>query len=119
MKTNLLKTALLAASFLGVVSSASAETVHANIPFAFYANGKAMPAGTYTVQTIGGATPVLLFVNDATSEKAMAFARTASDSSGNSSLALIIKTASKTYELSMTAPASSLKGALLTLTPGK
>ena len=47
MKTNLLKSAVLMSSLLGALSSASAETLHARIPFAFSAGGNSMPAGNY------------------------------------------------------------------------
>ena len=49
LKTNLLKSAILVASLLGALGSASAETLHARIPFAFSAGGKAMPAGDYSI----------------------------------------------------------------------
>jgi hypothetical protein len=117
MKSNLLKTALLASAFFGALGTASAEIVHANIPFEFSANGKIMPAGGYLVQSLPGSSSVLVFVNDATGAKAIAFARTISDASGKHEGTFFIKTAYKTYELGM-AP-TPLKGALLTLMPGK
>ena len=47
MKTNLLKSAFWMTSLFGALSSASAETLHARIPFAFSAGGTSMPAGNY------------------------------------------------------------------------
>jgi hypothetical protein len=114
MKTSILKTLVLAATMTGAASIASAETVHATIPFAFTANGAAMPAGSYTIRTMPGSSAVLLFENDATKAKAIAFARTSSDS-GKSSFA--IKMATSTYELSK--ETGVLKGALLAVTPAK
>jgi len=114
MKTNFLKTALLAASFFGVVATASAETIHANIPFAFTANGTPMPAGAYTIRSMSSTPNILVFENDATKAKAIAFARTAYEST-DATVGFVLKTAASTYELSM-APASSVKGALLAIT---
>jgi hypothetical protein len=107
MKSNLLKTALLAVSFLG---AASAEVIHTNMPVAFYANGKAMPAGAYTVRTLPGTTSVVVFTNDATGEKALAFARPMLAPAGKSGTS---------YELSMEPGSTSLKGTALALTRGK
>jgi hypothetical protein len=76
MKTNLLKSAVLVASLLGALSSASAETLHARIPFGFSAGGTAMPAGAYSISTIPGASMVLLFENEATKAQAIVFVRT-------------------------------------------
>jgi hypothetical protein len=61
----------------------------------------------------------VVFVNEKTSEKAMAFARTAVDPAGASALTLTLKAPGKTYELSMAPSRGSLKGVLLTLTPSK
>ena len=112
MKTTL-KTLVLAVTMIGAASIASAETVKATIPFSFSANGTAMPAGIYTVRTLSMGS-VLLFENEATKEKAIAFARPAS-AAGKSAFA--IKMATATYELSNATP--SLKGALLAVTPAK
>jgi hypothetical protein len=114
MKTNLLKTALLAASFFGVAATASAEIVHANIPFEFSANGKSMPAGMYTIQPLAGSSSILVFKNETTNEKAMAFVRT-TPSASSKGVALTIKTAYVTYELSQL-PKADLSGALLSVT---
>lgn len=76
MKTNLLKSAVLVASLLGALGSASAETLHARIPFGFSAGGKAMPAGAYSISTIPGAPSVLLFENETTKMQAIVFVRT-------------------------------------------
>ena len=70
MKTSILKSLVLAATMTGAASLASAETVHATIPFAFTANGTAMPAGSYTVRTMSGTSSTLVFENDATKAKA-------------------------------------------------
>jgi hypothetical protein len=78
MKANLLKSAVLMASLAAALTPASAETLHATIPFGFSANGIAMPAGTYAISTIPNATPLLLFENEATKVKAIVFARYAS-----------------------------------------
>jgi hypothetical protein len=114
MKTTLLKTIVFAATVMGSASIASAETVHATIPFSFMANGTSMPAGSYTVRTMPGSATVLLFENDATKAKALAFARTSADA-GKATFA--IKMATVTYELSK--ETSTLKGALLAVTPAK
>ncbi|MEO5926605.1 MAG: hypothetical protein ABIR70_22505 [Bryobacteraceae bacterium] len=115
MKTSILKTLVLAATMIGAASIASAETVHATIPFEFMANGVAMPAGAYSVSTVSGSSTVLLFENEATKAKALAFARTISSPAGKSAFA--IKIATVTYEMSK--DAASLKGALLAVTPAK
>jgi hypothetical protein len=112
MKSNLLKLALLA---LTITASASAESVHATIPFEFTANGKMLPAGTYTVRTISGVSNLLLFVNESTNEKALAFVRTAL--TGQSVQSFTIQTAEKSYELSM--PSGSRKAVLLTIKPAR
>jgi hypothetical protein len=100
MKTNLLNSALLFAFLLSTVSFAAAETVHANIPFEFLANGQPMPAGAYTVRSTIGAPSFLLFVNETTGEKAFAFARTTHDVSSKSESSFTLRTAEKSYELS-------------------
>ncbi len=97
MKTSILKTLVLAATMTGAASIASAETVKATIPFAFSANGTAMPAGAYTVRTISGSPAILVFENVATKATAIAFAR-ASVAGSKSSFS--IKMATATYELS-------------------
>ena len=111
MKTSISKTLVLTVAALGLSSLASAETVHAAIPFEFKVNGTTMPAGTYTVRTMSGSSPILLFENDATKAKALAFARVAPTASKD---ALAIKMATATYEVSK--ESSSLKGALLSVT---
>jgi len=130
MKTNLLKSALLAASLLGAVSSASAETLHARIPFGFSAGGKDMPAGAYSISTIPGAPTVLLFENETTKMQAIVFARSSPGalakpesplmftSSDRTELANIV-TDGWTYELSVCPASKSLKGAALAITSGK
>ncbi len=98
MKTKFLKSAFLVISFLNVVGSAVAETVHAIIPFEFSANGKLMPAGFYSVRSIPGSTSVLLFVNETSGEKGLSFARTTVDAV-SSAQAFSIKTSERTYEV--------------------
>lgn len=119
MKTKLLKPVLLAASILGIVSSASGETVHASIPHEFFLNGKAMPAGIYTVRPLSGTPSILLFVNEETREKALAFARTVPDTSGEHPLALLIKAAERSYEVGIAPARSSTKKSFLSLVPAK
>jgi hypothetical protein len=63
MKT-ILKSAVLVASLLGVLSPASAETLHARIPFGFSVGGAAMPAGLYVIRPILDASALLLFENE-------------------------------------------------------
>jgi hypothetical protein len=96
-----------AVSFLG---AASAEVIHTNMPVAFYATGKAMPAGAYTVRTLPGTTSVVVFTNDATDQKALAFARTALAAPGKSGTA---------YELTTTQGSTSLRGIALALKPSE
>ena len=78
MKTNLLKSVVLVASLLGALGIASAETLHAKIPFGFSAGGKAMPAGVYTIRAIPNAPGVLLFENETTKMQAIVFVRSGS-----------------------------------------
>lgn len=121
MKTNLLKSAVLAASLLGALNSASAATLHASIPFGFSAGGKAMPAGTYSISTIPGAPTVLLFENEATKMQAMVFVRTGISTpdkpvtplmfTGERTELVHIAADGWTYELSTYAASKSLKGA--------
>lgn len=115
MKTNFLKSTLVAASFLCIAGSAVAETVHANIPFDFYANGYAMPAGNYTVRPLPGSATVLLFVNEATGKQALAFARTAQDVVAKGAPALTIRTEQKLYELTITSSRGARKNAAIAL----
>jgi hypothetical protein len=131
MKTNLLKSALLIASVLGAFSSASAETLHARIPFAFSAAGTSLPAGTYVISTMAHTPQVLLFENEETKVQTMVFARTAmampaklaspltftADSSESMALTNIA-TDDWTYELNMRSRRRALKGVALTLTSG-
>ena len=77
LKTNLVKSAVLLASLMGTLGSASAKTVHATIPFGFSAGGMAMPAGTYTIRTLPtGASQVLLFDNETAKMQAIVLVRT-------------------------------------------
>jgi hypothetical protein len=119
MKSTLLKTTLLAVSVLGAVSSASAETVHAKIPFEFFVNGTAMPAGSYTVRTLTGTSPALVFENDLTKVQAIAFARTTGAGAATTASTFTVKTASTAYEVNLGAPTNPLKGVVLALTPAK
>jgi hypothetical protein len=126
MKTNLLKSAVLAASLLGALNSASAETLHARIPFGFSAGGTAMPAGAYSISTIPGAPTVLLFENEATKMQAMVFVRTgiaAPDKpatpltfTGERTELANIATDGWTYELSTYSAPKSLKRTALAIT---
>jgi hypothetical protein len=121
MKSNLLKSAVLVASLLGALGSASAETLHARIPFGFSAGGKAMPAGAYTICTIPGAPGVLLFENETTKMQAMVFVRTGIATpakpvtpltfTGERTELAHIATDGWTYELSTYSAPKSLKGA--------
>jgi hypothetical protein len=129
MKTNLLKSAVLVASLMGALSSASAETLHARIPFGFSAGGTAMPAGAYSICTIPGSPHVLLFENETTKMQAIVFVRTGmstpaepavplmftSSGSERTELANIV-TDGWTYELSTHRAPKSLKGAALAIT---
>lgn len=126
MKTNLLKSAVLAASLLGALNSASAETLHASIPFGFSAGGTAMPAGAYSISTIPGAPTVLLFENEATKMQAMVFVRTGIATADKPVTPLtftaerteLAKIAAEgwTYELSTYPAPKALKGAALAIT---
>ncbi|MCU1339342.1 MAG: hypothetical protein JWO19_4923 [Bryobacterales bacterium] len=131
MKTNLLKSAVLLASLLGALSSASAETMHARIPFGFSASGTTMPAGPYAISPIAHTTSILLFENEETKVQTIVFARTldtpakparpltfAADASERMELTNIAA-AGWTYELNLHSPKRMLKGVALTLTSGK
>jgi len=131
MKTNLLKSALLIASVFGAFSSASAETLHARIPFAFSADGTSLPAGTYIISSMTHIPEVLLFENEETKVQTLVFARAAmampaklaspltftADSSESMALTNIA-TDDRTYELNMRSARRGLKGVALTLTSG-
>jgi hypothetical protein len=129
MKTNLLKSAVLVTSLLGALSSASAETLHASIPFGFSAGGVAMPPGAYSISTIPGSSSVLLFENETTKMQAIVFVRTGMSMSNNPATPLLftsgagqrtelanIVTDGSTYELSVHPAPKSLKGAALAIT---
>jgi hypothetical protein len=129
MKTNLLKSAVLVATLLGALGSASAETLHARIPFGFSAGGKAMPAGAYSISTIPGAPSVLLFENETTKMQAIVFVRTDPRTPANPATPLVftssggertelanIVTDGSSYELSVHPASKSLKGAALAIT---
>jgi len=128
MKTTLLKSAVLVASVLGAISSASAETLYAKIPFGFSAGGTAMPAGAYTIRPMPGIHSALLFENETTKMQAIVLVRTApaapsmpaepltffTGSSESRELAHIATT-TWTYELSVRPATKSLKGAALAI----
>jgi hypothetical protein len=127
MKTNILKSVVLVASLVGAVGSASAETLHARIPFGFSAGGKDMPAGAYSISTILGAPTVLLFENETTKMQALVFARTGSSAAAKLPSPLMftsgapaelanIMTDRWTYELSVHSAPKLLKGAALAIT---
>ena len=127
LKTNLVKSAVLVASLMGALGSASAETLHARIPFGFSAGGKEMPAGAYSISTIPGAPTVLLFENETTKMQAIVFARSSPGAMANSPSPLMftsgdrtelanIVTDGYTYELSVRPTPKSLKGAALAIT---
>ena len=131
MKTNLLKSTVLAASVLGALSSASAETLHARIPFGFSAAGTAMPAGSYLIRPMPNAPYVLLFENETTKMQAIVFVRTAAGAPGKTAPPLTftaysseqmelasIAASTWTYELSTHSTQKPLKGVALTLTSG-
>ncbi len=127
MKTNLLKSILLGASLLGALGSASAETLHARIPFGFSAGGMAMPAGAYSIRTIPNVPYVLLFENETTKMRAIVFVRSGMrapvkpatplmfTSAGERTELANIATDGWTYELSVYPAAKSLKGAALAI----
>ena len=52
MKNLTTKMTIAAAAFVAAAGIASAQTMEANIPFAFRASGKVLPAGTYKVQLL-------------------------------------------------------------------
>ena len=128
MKTNLLKSVVLVASLLGTLGSASAETLHARIPFGFSAGGNAMPAGDYLIRTIPNAPYVLLFENETTKMQALVFVRTGMNArakpatpltfisnAGESTQLANIATDSGMYEISVHPAVKSLKGAALAI----
>ena len=128
MKTNLLKSTVLAASLLGALTSASAETLHARIPFGFSAAGNTMPAGAYSIRPIPNAPSVLLFENETTKMQAIVFARRTADApekpaepltfngSGERMELINIAAAGWVYELDMNPARRSQKGAVLAIT---
>jgi len=129
MKTNLLKSAVLMASLAAALTPASAETLHATIPFGFSADGMTMPAGTYAIRTIPNPSPVLLFENEATKVKAIVFAHQTSGTPAKPAAQLIfssrasefveltnITTMGSAYEINMHAARGSLKNTALALT---
>jgi hypothetical protein len=63
MKTTTTKLTIAAAFLALATGFASAQTVKADIPFAFRAGGKMMPAGEYTLQTTSSTVPVLALRN--------------------------------------------------------
>ena len=133
LKTNLMKSAVVVASLMGALSSASAETLHARIPFGFSAGGKVMPAGVYSIFTIANAPTVLLFENETTKMQAMVFVRTSASAPAKTATPLMftsgagegselanIVTDGSTFEFSVRTASKSLKGAALAITsPGK
>jgi hypothetical protein len=132
MKTNLLKTVVLAASLLVMLTPASAETLYARIPFGFSASGTIMPAGPYAIRPIPNTHSILLFENEETKEKVLVFARVAYTAPAQAAAPLMfasgisdgvaltnIATAAWTYELSMHPIRASLKGATLVIASAK
>ena len=76
MKSLTMRFTIAAAAFVAVAGVASAQTMEAKIPFAFHANGKALPAGTYRV-TLGygsAANPIVRISNSQTLEQSLALA---------------------------------------------
>ena len=131
MKTNLLKSAVLMACLFGALSSASAETLRARIPFAFSAAGTSMPAGNYAISTMRDAPQLLLFENEDTKMQAIVLVRTVSGMpakpvqpltftaySSESVELTNIAASSWTYELSTHSVHKAMKGVALTLTSG-
>jgi hypothetical protein len=127
MKTTLLKSAILMASLAAALSPASAETLHANIPFGFSAGGMAMPAGAYSIRTISAAPAVLLFENETTKMQAIVFVRTGSSVAAKPASPLMFTSGARaelanivtdgwTYELNVHPALKSLKGAALAIT---
>ena len=129
MKTTLLKSALLVASLMGALSSASAETLHVNIPFGFTAGGIVMPPGSYSIRPLPSAPTVLLFENETTKMQAIVFARASTDApsrpvtpltftsdTGEGAELANIAAAGWTYELSVHPVTRPLKGAALAIT---
>jgi len=132
MKTNLLKTVVLAASLLVVLTPASAESLHARIPFGFSANGTSLPAGPYAIRSIPNTPYLLLFENEETKEQALVFARLATTAAsqpamplkfaagaGDSMALTNIAMAACTYELSTRSIAAAPKGAPLAIASAK
>jgi hypothetical protein len=80
----LLKTTLLFGGLLALAMSLSAETalVNVNVPFAFVAGGKAMPAGQYTIGEPSNA-GILLIRGNQPNSTAMVLALNAGPSGSN------------------------------------
>ncbi|SPE35272.1 conserved exported hypothetical protein [Candidatus Sulfopaludibacter sp. SbA6] len=80
--TNFTTRMMIAAATLAVAAgAASAQTLKAEIPFTFRANGRLMTAGTYRVTLNRAATgvPILYLLNHEGNRAAMAMARTPHD----------------------------------------
>ena len=128
MKKTLLNSAVLATSLLGALGSASAETVHARIPFGFLAAGTSMPAGAYEIHTMANAPTVLVFENEDTKATTIVFARVADIAAAKTAVPLTFASDSKdlmelthiatdghSYELSIQPVRKLTKSVVLTL----
>jgi len=62
---------MIAAAFLAVATVASAQTLTADIPFAFRAGGKTMPAGAYRVELAGPIHEIVILRNFEARESAL------------------------------------------------
>ena len=127
MKTNLVKSAVLMASFSATLIPASAETLRATIPFGFSAGGIAMPGGAYSISTMPGAPSVLLFENETTKTQAIVFVRPGNTTPAEPAAPLTFTSGDRTelanivtgvwrYELSVHPARKSVKGAALAIT---
>ena len=132
MKSRLLKAVLLTMSAWGAFGSASAETLHARIPFEFSVAGTTMPAGSYLISTVANTPNVLLFENEATKAQSIVFVRrgparavgspppmTFASDSGDRMALTKIATGASAYELSAYPARDASKRVALTLAAGK
>ena len=131
MKTYFLKSAVLVASMLAAMRSASAETLHARVPFGFSAGGVAMTAGAYSIRPVPYTAGALLFENETTKTQAIVFVRTVMSTpnkptepltfvEGSAGMELTnIAAEERIYELGVRSARRALKGAALAIAPAR
>ena len=71
MKSMILKSTLFLGAALTMGLNAQAQSTRVNIPFAFEATGKSLPAGEYRVSPVGNMASIYSMVNVATHDSVM------------------------------------------------